>query len=308
MKLRLFFSLVSIVFLFTGCTFGTSQESTETQNPTIDFPSRTITLNIWLPKEFDPNDGSDAANLFTERLDNFSTRRPGVQVEIRIKNLQGPGSLLETLSATKEAAPLALPDLIALPYDQMLTAASQNLIYPLDSYISDVGSEDWYDFALDLGQYQGKKYGIPFAANMLVMAYHPTIVGDPPSTWEEMINREATLAFPASEPDAIFTLALYQSLGGEILNENGILQLDRNLLESVFDLYHQAIVADVMPDWSIEISSDDDTWGNFIKNQSQLAITWTDHFFEPSSGGVNFTAIPTTDGTPYTYSNGWVWV
>jgi ABC-type glycerol-3-phosphate transport system substrate-binding protein len=320
MKIKPVFILISIIFLITGCTSGAPQENAETQSPTIVFPtpvktktpdpnlpSGPITLKIWLPPEFDPNNGSVEGDLFKKRLDDFTARRPGVQVEVRVKDLDGPSSLLESLSATKEAAPLALPDLVALPGDQMQIAASQNLIYPLANFISNLENEDWYDFALDLGKYQGEQYGIPFAVHALVMAYHPIIVGEPPVTWEEILQSDDILAFPAADPDVYFTLALYQSLGGEILGENGNVQLDRGLLERVFDFYQQANTAGVMPDWLVEITSDELTWSGFMKNQSQMAITWTTHFSDPSTGGINFAAIPTQDGTPFTYCSGWVW-
>jgi maltose-binding protein MalE len=174
MKLKVPVFFVSLFFLITGCTSVSPQVSTETLRPTIafptpvqsptsnpNFPSGPITLIVWLPPEFDPNNGSKEADLLMERLDDFSNKRTGVKVEVRIKNLEGPGSLLESLIATKEAAPLALPDLIALPGDHMQIAASQNLIYPLERFLSGGESNDWYDFAYDLGKYQGEQYGIP---------------------------------------------------------------------------------------------------------------------------------------------------
>jgi multiple sugar transport system substrate-binding protein len=320
MKLKVPVFFVSLFFLITGCTSVSPQVSTETLRPTIafptpvqsptsnpNFPSGPITLIVWLPPEFDPNNGSKEADLLMERLDDFSNKRTGVKVEVRIKNLEGPGSLLESLIATKEAAPLALPDLIALPGDHMQIAASQNLIYPLERFLSGGESNDWYDFAYDLGKYQGEQYGIPFAAQAFVMAYHPIIVTDPPKSWQEILQGEDILAFPVADPDAYFTLALYQSLGGELIGENGDLQLDRNFLEQVFNFYQQANVAGVMPDWLVEDTSDDLAWGEFMKNQAQMAITWTTRFFDPSTGGINFTAIPTKDGTTFTYGSGWVW-
>lgn len=320
MKKKSFLVFISVFIFIAGCTSDSPQEGTETQNPTIVFPtpvrtitpdpglpSGPITLNVWLPLEFDPDNGSEGGELLKERLNDFSAQTPGVRVEVRIKNLDGPGNLLEALAATKEAAPLALPDLVALPGDQMQIAASQNLIYPLRNFMTDLEGDDWYDFALDLGQYQDERYGIPFAAHALVMAYHPIIVGDPPLTWDEVLQSENVLAFPASDPAAYFTLALYQSLGGEILDENNNLIIDSSLLEDVFTFYQQANTAGVMPEWLSGNISDDLAWEGFMRNQSQMTITWTARFFEPATGGINFTAIPTKDGTPFTYTSGWVW-
>jgi ABC-type glycerol-3-phosphate transport system substrate-binding protein len=62
-----------------------------------------------------------------------------------------------------------------------------------------------------------------------------------------------------------------------------------------------------MPEWLTENTSDDLTWDVFMRNQSQMTITWTTRFFEPATGGINFTAIPTKEGTPFAYTSGWVW-
>jgi ABC-type glycerol-3-phosphate transport system substrate-binding protein len=319
MKNKFFFNLVGMIILLIGCS-SIPQDITETPNPTIVFPtpvdtiapdenlpSGPVTLTVWLPPDFDPNNGSEAGTLLKERLDEFSDRTPGVRVAFRIKDLDGQSSLLESLSAAYEAAPSALPDLVALPGVQMQFAASRNLIYPLESFSSGQEDEDWYDFARDLGRYQGERYGIPFAGDALVMAFHPMIIGDPPGSWEEVILNENVLAFPAADPNAYYTLALYQSLGGEFLDENGDPQLDPVLLESVLNFYLQAKNTEVMPDWLTQNNTDELSWGVFMKNQAQMAITWTTRFFDQTTGGINFTAIPTQDGTPFTIATGWVW-
>jgi ABC-type glycerol-3-phosphate transport system substrate-binding protein len=270
-------------------------------------PISSLTLKIWLPPDFDPNNGSEAGQLLKNRLDEFSAQSPGLKVEVRIKDLDGPASILESLTAAHIAAPSALPDLVALPVTQMQFAATRRMIYPLESLLTTPEDDDWYDFATDLGQYQGEQYGIPFASDALVMAFHPMIVGDPPRSWEDVLLKDNVLAFPAADPNAYYTLALYLSLGGEFLDENGNLQLDPVILESVFDFYQKANTAGVMPNWLTQENTDELSWGDFMKPQAQMVITWATWFFDRTTGGINLTAIPTQDGTPFTLATGWVW-
>ncbi len=74
-----------------------------------------VTLHLWLPPEFDPNDGTLAGNLLKARLEEFTAQNPGVSIEVRLKAVQGAGGLLESLVTASAAAPLALPDLVTLP-------------------------------------------------------------------------------------------------------------------------------------------------------------------------------------------------
>ncbi|MCF6278537.1 MAG: hypothetical protein L3J16_07315, partial [Anaerolineales bacterium] len=81
------------------------------------------TLRIWLPAEFDPAADTAAGILLQARLDEFRSRRPNLNVEVRVKALAGPAGLLNALTSTSQAAPSILPDLIALPVADLEIAA-----------------------------------------------------------------------------------------------------------------------------------------------------------------------------------------
>lgn len=307
-----------MIILLVGCNSADNSTITETPHPTIVFPTPTITtdtdevsdglaLKIWLPPDFDPNNGTDAGDMLQARLDEFSAQQTGIDVLVRVKDLDGPASMLESLAAAHEAAPSALPDLVALPFEQMREAAGRRMIFALDNLSTAPTEEDWYTFTLPLGQYQGERYGIPFACDTLVMAYHPMIVGDPPRSWEEVLSSDGVLAFPAADPKAYYTFALYMSLGGEFFDEDGNLQLDPILLESVFSFYLQANAAGVLPDWLSTKDSNELAWGSFMGNQAQMVITWSSWFLHQTTGGSDFSMIPTKDGIPFTLATGWVW-
>jgi ABC-type glycerol-3-phosphate transport system substrate-binding protein len=126
--------------------------------PATPTPGPTI-LRIWLPPQFDPSLDSPASRLLQEQLDAFVEQHPGVRIEVRIKALDGPGGLLDALSAANSAAPLALPDLILLPRAHLETAASK-VINPFDG-LSILNSDDWYDYAKQLARLQDNTFGLP---------------------------------------------------------------------------------------------------------------------------------------------------
>ena len=89
-----------------------------------------IPLRIWIPPEMDPEAEDKAAALFRSRLEEFVDLHEGVRLDVRIKSESGTAGLLESLSTTSAAAPLALPDLIALPNADLETAALKGLLHP----------------------------------------------------------------------------------------------------------------------------------------------------------------------------------
>jgi len=89
-------------------------------------------LTLWVPPEMDPESGTEASLILNERLLLFSGMHGGLEVIVRVKDASGTGGLLDALTATSEAAPDALPDLIALTRTDLETAALKDLIFSLD--------------------------------------------------------------------------------------------------------------------------------------------------------------------------------
>jgi len=314
-----FLAWVGVLILLVGCSIFSEQESTETPEPTppprlagTSVPedrsiTSPVTLQIWLPPQFDPTNGTDEGSLLQARLDEFTERHPGVRVEVRIKALDGSASLIESLIAADAAAPLVLPDLVAFPTEGFQIAAARNLIYPLESYLSSENGEDWYSFAEEMSLYNGQIFGQPFAGDALVMAYRPVVVGDPPTTWDEVLQIGRVFSFPAAEERALYTLALYESRAGELYDEDGSLQLNPTFLESVFNFYQKAEEANVMPYLLTQYTTDELSWQAFMENRTQMNITWVTRYFNQAPEGISAAAIPTYDGVPFTLAAGWVW-
>ncbi len=272
-------------------------------------PGEPTTLRIWLPPQFDPMGSSRAAKLLQSRLNQFEALHPGLKIEVRVKALEGIGGMLDSLSAANAAAPLSLPDLVALPRSTLEAAALKGLLYPYHDLAVPLENEDWYDYALQLARLETSTFGLPFAGDALMMVYRPSAVGDAPHDWATTLTLTQTLAFPASESRSLVTLALYQSEGGIISDEQGRPVLDVATLTQVLTYYQQAEQTGLMPYWLTQYDSDEQIWELYTEGKANLAVTWASRYLSQAGELPDIAAalLPTADGSPYSLASGWVW-
>lgn len=270
-------------------------------------PSGPKVLKLWLPPQFDPNLDTPASQILKARLEEFTARRPDVRVEVRLKALQGTGGLLDSLITANAAAPLALPDLVALPRPIMETAALKGLLRSFDEVSDPVDQSDWYEFARELAHLQDSTFGLPFAGDVLILVYRSTVVSEPPGDLNAVLQLNGPLAFPAADPQALTTLALYQSAGGAIQDEEGRPTLQASPLEDVFTFYHAAASSALAPFWLTQYQSDEQAWEAFLNNQADMVITWTSRYLNDLQADFVAAPLPTPNGNRYTLATGWVW-
>lgn len=269
-------------------------------------PTGSIVLHLWLPPNFDPEAGTPAADLLKARLEEFSRRRPGIRIDVRIKALDGTGGLLNSLTTASAAAPLALPDLVVLPRPTLETAALKGLLHPFDGLTNILDNPDWYDFARQLAHLQNSTFGLPLAGDALVLIYRPTVLETPPADWETTLTLEHPLAFSAADPQALFTLGLYQSANGVLVDEQGRPTLENDPLTNVLAFYQQAEQNGVMPYWITQYQTDDQAWQAFENEETDLVITWISRYLSNMQADIAIAPLPTQTGEPYTLGNGWV--
>ncbi|MDH5607394.1 MAG: extracellular solute-binding protein [Anaerolineae bacterium] len=312
--------LLACVMLISGCsnfpsgkdilTPGPTPSSPETPNPEEDSdtpPQGLMTLQVWVPPQFDPSLDTPAAQLFQARLEEFSRRHPGVRVSVRVKALEGPAGLLESLRAAQAAAPLALPDIVALPARYFEEAYDKNLVYFMENYLSGSSENDWYEYAASLGELDGHKAGLTIAGDALILAYRPSTVGNAPLTWDEALEKTGPLAFAGADPAAIFPLALYQANGGNYYNESGGLSLDEQPLGELFTFLETGALSNSLPFWLTQYDQDVLAWQAFRENRAQMAITWSSQFFSNAPEELSAAPLPTAGGQAFTLADGWVW-
>jgi multiple sugar transport system substrate-binding protein len=314
-------------FLLVGCEgilapLGTptpqvTPQATQTELPTqqaaLETPAQTatppgpVTLRIWVPPQFDPTQQTLAGELMRSRIAEFSSRRPSVRVEVRVKAVDGPGGLLDSLTTASAAAPLALPDLVALPRPLQETAALKGLLHPYDNLTAALDDPDWYEFARQLALLQSSTFGLPFAGDVLVVVYHPLAIESAPASWPEALNLSSPLAFSAADPQALFTLGLYQSAGGAVRDDQGRPVLETNPLTAVLTFYQEAEKHGLMPVWLTQIQNDDQVWEAMQDGRADMAVTWASRFLEETPADSAIAPIPTAEGKLYTLATGWVW-
>ncbi len=314
-----------ILFIATGCTTPPPVNATlspevtltpttppilQTSEPDTP-PSGPTTIRIWLPPDFDPTNGSPRANILQGRLDEFVERRSDVRVETRIKDVEGPGGIIDTLGTAGAAAPLAIPDLVALPQHALENAAIKGLLHPFNGLTSAMDDPDWYEYARQLSHLQDNTFGIPFAGDVLILVYRPSILENRPTNWastlEVSTDASATLSFPAADPTCLVTLTFYQSTGGPILDGENRPTLDALRLTEVLSYYQRAQQSSLMPFWLTQYETDEQSWSAYEENQAEMVITWASRYLQNLPVDSTAAPIPMSTGTPFTLATGWAW-
>jgi ABC-type glycerol-3-phosphate transport system substrate-binding protein len=295
-------------------TLTATVENTPTSIPTLQ-PTRAVTptaagpvtLHIWLPPEFDPQAGTPAAEILKARLDEFASRRPNTRVEVRLKALDGPGGILDSLTAANAAAPLAMPDLVALPRASLEAAALKGLLRPFDDLIEPVEDADWYEYARQMARLQDSTFGLPFAGDAQILVHRTTSIPEPPETLSDTLTTAEPLVFAAADPQALFTLAQYQANGGTTLDEQGRPTLDPIPLVDVLDYYQRAATSEVIPFWVTQYQTQEQVWEAFNDGSANMIVSWASQHLKNMVADSAGAGLPTLSGQPYTLATGWVW-
>lgn len=267
-----------------------------------------VQLMLWLPPRFNPDADTPAAGLLAERLNSFDSAHPQVSIQWRVKDEQGPAGLLETLRAANAAAPSALPDLIALDPISLNTAALKGLITPLTDVVDAPTDDDWYPHAVEAAMIDGAFYGLPFASDAMVMAYRTSAFNTPPLSWSALLESNRTFAFPAGDPDALYTLVQYEALGGSLQSSSGLPAIDPTALSSVLAFYASAKNAGTLPRDVENYKSDLETWQSLKDGRVHSAVAPLSAFFaEQGSQLLSVTPLPTRDGSGTSLGETWSW-
>jgi multiple sugar transport system substrate-binding protein len=265
-------------------------------------------LTLWVPPEFDPNGDTETGRLLGLRLKEFSDQNPDVEsVEVRVKAAAGASSLLDSLTAASAAAPGASPSLIALRRADLETAALKGLIYPMDSLTMTIDDADWYPYARDMALIQGSVYGLPFAGDALLLVFRPAYISEVPNTWTEIVESGKPLLFPAADPQASMTLALYQSAGGSISDSQNRPALDPDVLTDVLSIYQQGSQTGAFPVWLSEYQTDGQAWDGFSDRRADWMVTWSTRYLSMLMEDTSAVLLPSLEDEAYTVASGWTW-
>lgn len=288
-----------------GATNGTP---TPGLTPTLEATPEPVTqLTVWVPPEMDPTLDTDASRLFASQLQYFSDLHGDLEINVRVKSASGTGGLLDALTATSAAAPDALPDLITLSRPDLETAALKGLIYPLDGMTEIPDDPDWFGYTREMALLQGSTFGLPFSGDSLVLVYRPASFSGFPDTWDEIFSGNIALAFAAESDQALFQLALYQSEGGAVQNNQRKPVLEVDPLSKVFQMLQSGVEHGILPNWLNQYQTPDQVWTAFREGQINLAVTWLSNYLRelPADTAIS-PLLPMSAGT-ISYGTGMSW-
>ena len=318
--MRRFLSLAISLFLLAGCanitsllstpepatqpasTLTATATSTPSPTPTVT-PGGPRVLRIWVPPQFDPAGETPAGTLLQKRLDEFMARRPGLQIEVRVKAESGPASLLNSLTATQAAAPSIMPDLVALSRADMEAATAGGLLHPLDGLSTLPDDPDWYPYARQMSHIQNTTFGLPFAGDALALIGYRSPL---PSAWTEL-PEETLFIFPAASKQALFSFSLYLSAGGTLQDGQGRPALDEATMADVLSLYVPATENRFIPASVTTYEDDDQAWSAFREQRGNLVVSWTSRYLQEGSASLALAPLPGLDTGSYGLATGWSW-
>lgn len=263
-------------------------------------------LVLWVPPQFDPNADTEAGRLLSARITEFLQQNPAVNLDVRVKAASGPGSILDTLTNAAGVAPDALPSLVLISRTELVQAVEKNLLYPVENASSAIDDSDWYGFAQEMGILMGTVYGLPFASDTISLVYRGEALDQNAPDWDDVYRAFDSLTFPAGDPDALISLALYTSGGGGFTSQQNSQQINPDILARLLDVYATGVQQGVIPVNASELQTDDQSWEYFKSGESEAVITWA-HRQTAKDESLNLALLPSLGEAPYTFAGGWLW-
>ena len=285
---------------------------TATPLPTPTPQAEQRTIRVWWPDELYPADGSAAADILHSQFDLFRQTYSGYTVEIRRKRSHGLGGILASLRTATPVAPGAVPDLTLMRREDLITAAQEGLIVPLDDWMpANMSGNNLFSGVRALGEVDGVLYGIPYTLNIRHTLYRASVFETPPQTFADVLNARTPYLFAANDAPVSWTVLLqYLAAGGRLADENGAATLSPDALQTVLEFYAEGEAAGVFTPAVLDYAQVQDYWNTFVTGEAHLVTVDTQSYLsrQDTVQSVAPSAIPTADGTPLTVLDGWMWV
>ncbi len=285
---------------------------TATPLPTPSPAPEQRTIRVWWPDELYPAEGSEAAAILQSQFDLFRQTYNSYAVEIRRKRSHGPGGILASLRTAAPVAPGALPDLTLMRREDLITAAQEGLIVPLDEWIpADLSGSNLFSGVRALGEVDGVLYGIPYALNARHTLYRASVFDTPPQTFADVLQAETPYLFAANDAPVSWTVLLqYLAAGGQLVDGKGAATLSPDALQIVLEFYAEGEARGVFSPALLDYTQPQDYWNAFLSGEAHLVTVETQTYLSQRDAvqSVAPSIIPTADGEPLTVLDGWMWV
>ena len=299
---------------------------THTPLPTTAPVSREVNLTLWVPDILDPFAKTDGAEAFETQVADFDRASREINVEVLVKKGTGAGGLYDLLSTASHVAPAVVPDLLILDQQELLKAAREGLIQPLDDYMpSDAG---YFPTALAGMATEEGLWAFPYVATAEQMGYRAAVTATAPITWTGVLSQAYSLVLPGAPSDGLASdalLSIYVGAGGRVADDKGLPTLDRAVLERVYgfivDLQDVGLLD---AEQLLGLTDTASCWAALLAGQAQLAPVSVSAYWNPRLAALSGTDelsapevpamptdvvlptwVPTESGAPITILHTW---
>lgn len=232
-----------------------------------------ITLRLWVPPQFSPEEVSLGGQLLRARIDEFVRTHPGISVDVRVKRSGGQGGMLDALATASLAAPGVVPDLILLEQNNFAQAVREQRLAPLDDLLTAGRLAQSYAFALEQAREGEALYGLPLLGEAAVLVHALDVYPAAPATWDDILTNSGPLVFPAASTQV--TLQQYLAAGGRLQDSSGNLLPDEAELARVLTFYQSSNELGILYIGTLNYATASETWRAYRENRAVLAITDT---------------------------------
>lgn len=287
--------------------------------PTRVDPNAPITLTLWLPPEMilseEESPGSPIVRAWNAH---YLAAHSRVRLNLVPKAAYGPGGIVSMVLATQPVVPARLPDVIVFDTAELPRLAEAGVLQPLDDALPASLWQGMYPFAVDAVTLDGQRLGVPYHADVDVLAYDRDMVPEPPETWDALLTmrqedeQPPTLIFPATGSDGSAADAFmvhYLALGGRLTEENGRPFLDSGIAARILRSYRSAMDAGIVPEAVRRLRTREDCWGAFLDGGASLAGTTARlyHQDQALAAGIGYAPLPTMGTEMATVARSWAW-
>ncbi len=313
MRLR-FLLILLMAILPVACTPAGAPTATVAPTPQATLPLVTpqpstpepITLTVWLP-DWMALEESPGHEALMEIVQAFEAEQ-GVRVRIVPKLPRGPGGLLDWLEKTQPVAPSLLPDIIALPFQDIPVAAQADLLQPLTPLLPEDLQGDLYPFAQQASRVEDEWMSAPFAADFEHLAFQPAALSEPPATWEVILSSNASYLFPFGGAEASWTDAVLIHYLSAVPNGEDPLR-NREALRTLLDFYEAAYRRGLIDPAGAQTNNPRDTWESALQGNKPMAETTASLWLaqQGQAAFLRFGPTPTQDGHGRYLMHGWAY-
>ena len=271
------------------------------------------TLTVWIAQDI--YDTTETGTVILDsQLQAFQNTHPEVTFTFEPKAISGQGSILNYLRTGKNVASTILPDVVALPADQLDTGFNEGLLFSLNGSITTAELEDLYPAALDIAINEEQIRGYPFIlTNLPHLAYDNTAYTETiPSNWNAFIQTpNQKFAFPANgQAGANLALQFYFAAGGTLVNEAGQQELQLEPLVTALEQLENGRNNEFIIAQSSNINNLADSWQLLTEDSNVTTVqTMSEQYLaeRDDNPNISYQAIPGINRPLVPLVNSWVW-